>query len=103
MMTTDLDIPFISDTVWVTYICKFFSVYVVCHFPFILLCTHPKIKYCLLFILTASPAEKTRLSTIKNNVYEFKEEAVYCSWNYFKMYVCKMISFPFAKCLNISE
>ena len=60
-------------------------------------------RYCLLFILTASPAEKTRLSTIKNNVYEFKEEAVYCSWNYFKMYVCKMISFPFAKRLNISE
>lgn len=60
-------------------------------------------RYCLLFILTASPAEKTRLSTIKNNVCEFKEEAVYCSWNYFKMCVCKMISFPFAKGLNISE
>lgn len=60
-------------------------------------------RYCLLFILTASPAEKTRLSTIKNNVYEFKEEAVYCFWNYFKIHVCKMISFPFAKRVNISE
>lgn len=26
MMTTDLDLPFISDIVWVTYFCKFFSI-----------------------------------------------------------------------------
>ena len=29
--TTDLDLPFISGIVWVTYFCKFFSIYLVCH------------------------------------------------------------------------
>lgn len=32
-------------------------------------------RCCLLFILTASPAEKTRLSKIKNIVCEFKDGA----------------------------
>ena len=54
-------------------------------------------RYCLLFILTASPAEKTRLSTTKNNVCGFKDGAIYCLVNYFKMYVHKSDFFSFFK------
>jgi hypothetical protein len=37
-------------------------------------CVRHLSRYCLLFIVTASPAEKTSLSKIKTIFYEFKME-----------------------------
>lgn len=55
-------------------------------------------RYCLLFILTASPAEKTRLSKVKNILsMNLKMEQCIMCVDYFKMYVHKSDLFFFSR------
>lgn len=58
-------------------------------------------RYCLLFILTASPAEKIRLSKIKNTVCEYKDGVVYYVCQISLKYMHKSDFFPFCKTFRI--